>query len=35
MHTTVEVVSLDDMEQTAALFAEFIRAVSSDTDFTP
>lgn len=35
MHTTVEVVSLEDMEQTAALFAEFIRAVSSDTDFTP
>ena len=35
MHTTVELVSLDDMERTAELFEAFVRSVERETDFTP
>lgn len=35
MHTQVEVVSLSDLEQCAALLADFILSVDSKTDFVP
>lgn len=35
MHSTVEVVSLRDVENTAALLAAFILSLTADTDFTP
>ena len=35
MHTPVEVVSLDDLENSAKLIAEFILGVTDRTDFTP
>jgi tetrahedral aminopeptidase len=35
MHTTVEVVNLGDVENTAALLAAFLTSLAADTDFTP
>ena len=35
MHSTVEVVNLRDVENTAALLAAFILSLTADTDFTP
>ena len=35
MHTQVEVVSLSDLENGAALLAEMILKIGPDTDFTP
>jgi endoglucanase len=35
MHSPVEVVSLDDLENAAKLLAEFVVAVNASTDFTP
>ena len=35
MHSTVEVVNLADVENTAALLAAFVASLSSETDFTP
>jgi len=35
MHTQVEVVSLSDLENSAALLAEMILSITPDTDFTP
>ncbi len=35
MHSTVEVVNLGDIENSAALLAAFVASLDSDTDFTP
>jgi endoglucanase len=35
MHTQVEVVSLSDLENSAALIADFILSITAETDFTP
>jgi endoglucanase len=35
MHSPVEVVSLDDLDQTAQLLAEFCLNVTPQTDWTP
>ncbi|HAW31242.1 MAG TPA: hydrolase, partial [Planctomycetaceae bacterium] len=35
MHSPVEVISLDDLEQAARLLAEFCLAINDQTDFTP
>lgn len=35
MHSPNEVVSLTDLENTARLFAAFVRSLGEDTDFTP
>ena len=35
MHTQVEVVSLSDLESTAALLADFLLSIDSKTDFVP
>lgn len=35
MHTPVEVLELDDIEQTIDLLAEFVMRVEPDADFTP
>ena len=35
MHSPNEIVSLDDLRQTAALLAAFIRRLDPETDFTP
>ncbi len=35
MHSAVETVSLDDLDQAAELLAQFAMAVESDADFTP
>jgi endoglucanase len=35
MHSPVEIVSLDDLNNAARLFAEFVLRVKKDTDFTP
>jgi endoglucanase len=35
MHTPVEMVSLDDVENAVRLLAEFVRALRPDMDFTP
>lgn len=35
MHSPVEVVALDDLENAAKLLAEFVLAVDASTDFTP
>ena len=35
MHTQVEVVSLTDLENAAALLADMILTIGPDTDFTP
>ena len=35
MHSPVEVVSLEDLDQTAQLLAEFCLSVTPQTDWTP
>lgn len=35
MHSAVEVISLEDLDHTADLLAEFVLALEADTDFTP
>ncbi len=35
MHSAVELVSLDDLDRTADLLAEFVLAITPDADFTP
>ncbi|MDA1193073.1 MAG: M42 family metallopeptidase [Candidatus Poribacteria bacterium] len=35
MHSTVEVINLNDLENTAKLLAEFVIGVEKDADFTP
>ncbi|TWT90574.1 putative aminopeptidase YsdC [Pseudobythopirellula maris] len=35
MHSAVEMVSLDDLDQCAELIAEFVLAIEADADFTP
>jgi endoglucanase len=35
MHSAVEMISLDDIDQSANLLAEFALNIESDTDFTP
>jgi endoglucanase len=35
MHSAVEMISLDDIDQAADLLAEFALGIESDTDFTP
>jgi endoglucanase len=35
MHSAVEMISLDDIDQSADLLAEFALGIESDTDFTP
>ncbi|MBM4084428.1 MAG: M42 family metallopeptidase, partial [Planctomycetes bacterium] len=35
MHTPVEVVSLNDLENAAKLLAEFVKGLSERVDFTP
>jgi endoglucanase len=35
MHSAVEMISLDDIDRTADLLAEFVAGLASDEDFTP
>jgi endoglucanase len=35
MHSAVEMISLDDIDQSADLLAEFVLGIESDCDFTP
>ncbi|HEX3598979.1 MAG TPA: M42 family peptidase, partial [Lacipirellulaceae bacterium] len=35
MHSAVEMISLDDIDQAADLLAEFALGIESDADFTP
>jgi endoglucanase len=35
MHSPVEVVHKDDLDNAAKLLAEFVLAVTTETDFTP
>jgi len=35
MHSAVEMISLDDIDQSADLLAEFALAIEADADFTP
>jgi endoglucanase len=35
MHSPVEMISLDDLDQGATLLAEFVRGLTPDADFTP
>ena len=35
MHSPVEVISLDDLDNAAQLIAEFCMTLNADSDFTP
>jgi endoglucanase len=35
MHSAVEMISLDDIDQAADLLSEFALAIERDADFTP